>query len=118
MVQYNILLHLVIYYINISIGGLVYATVDRRLTPLSKLSFLAEAKEDPILILIIFFSRSKTIYIFIIKQNLLSSVVKNELTRFSSSILALMIEYIATPAMAIPVPIPVCVDILFPANIN
>lgn len=44
--------------------------------------------------------------------------VKNELTRFSSSILALMIEYIATPAMAIPVPIPVCVDILFPANID
>jgi hypothetical protein len=43
MVQYNILLHLVIYYIDIyiSIGELVYATVDRRLQLLSMLSFLA-----------------------------------------------------------------------------
>lgn len=34
--------------------------------------------------------------------------------RFSSSILALMKEYIATPAIAMAVPIPVCVEILFP----
>lgn len=37
------------------------------------------------------------------------------LTLFSSSIFALMNEYIATPAIAMLVPIPVWVDILFPA---
>lgn len=37
-------------------------------------------------------------------------------TFFSSSKFAFMREYIATPAMAIAVPIPVCVEILLPVR--
>lgn len=82
---------------------------------LCRLSFLMQKKEkkkkNQFLTLIIHSSKNLYIQCFWLKVT-----VNNELTRLSSSILALMTEYIATPAMAIAVPIPVCVDILFPGN--
>jgi hypothetical protein len=43
---------------------------------------------------------------------------KRKYTRFCSSMFAFIREYMATPAIAIAVPMPVCVEILLPAEIS